>query len=140
MLVTALEASSETVPSWGSVVERLRYEEKKMTSKSGEEECKQALTVKRSLKKKQFTCHFCGKPGHFKKDCRLFAQKQSEGRGGGPKFTPGQSAHLAEEEKADSKSEEALVSQTHLVVSKQDWLVDSGATCHMCHDKNVFRE
>ena len=112
-----------------------------MTNKSGDEDGRRALVGKRSSRKKQFTCHYCGKPGHFKRDCRLFAQKQSEGRGGGPKLFQGQSAHLAEEEKADPKSEEALViSQTHLVVSKQDWLVDSGATCHMCHDRSAFRE
>ena len=25
-------------------------------------------------------------------------------------------------------------------ISRENWIVDSGATCHMCNDKKLFRE
>ena len=72
VLVTTLESGSDTVPPLESVTERLLREEQKMREKEGVNDSKSVLMAKGnfSSKKKQFTCHYCKKPGHFKKDCR----------------------------------------------------------------------
>ncbi len=78
MLVTALEASSENVPKMEIVTERLLHEERKMKEKGNEGNGGKAFTagLTRENPKKLLTCHFCKKPGHFKRNCRKLAQLQ----------------------------------------------------------------
>ena len=80
VLVTALESGSETVPPLESVTERLLREEQKLKEKDEADESKRILMAKGnpSFKKKSFTCHYWKKPGHYKKDCRKFAQAQTQ--------------------------------------------------------------
>ena len=68
MLVTTLEANSKTVPKMEIVTERLLHEERKMKEKGTEDDGSKAFAAgrKRETSKKQLTCHFCKKPGHFK--------------------------------------------------------------------------
>ena len=70
MLVTALEANPE-VPSMKTVTERLLHEEWKI--KGWEEtvtrHTKAMMACNSFEQKKKFTCHYCGKPGHFKCNC-----------------------------------------------------------------------
>ena len=73
VLVTALEANAD-VPSLAVVRERLLHEESKMKSKPSQEE---ALTVNF---KKKLRCHFCNKPGHFKKDCEELAKLRGQAK------------------------------------------------------------
>ena len=74
VLVTALESGSDTVPALDSVTERLLREEQKLKDREEVSDGKKFLLSKG---KKTFTCHYCKKPGHFKRDCRKFAQAQS---------------------------------------------------------------
>lgn len=61
-----------------------------MRDREGADDSKKILMAN-NLRKKQFmqytpfTCHFCKKPGHFKKDCKKFALMQSNDRSGKPK-------------------------------------------------------
>ena len=64
VLVTALESGSDTVPALESVTERLLREEKKLKDREEVSDSKQLLLSKG---KKTFTCHYCKKPGHFKR-------------------------------------------------------------------------
>ena len=66
VLVTALESGSDAVPALEIVTERLFREEQKLKDKEETDGSKRLLVVKG---KKQFKCHYCKKPGHFKKDC-----------------------------------------------------------------------
>ena len=140
MLVTALEAQSENVPRWELVTERLRHEEQKQKEKTPTDNGKKLAFVskqqilKKGDPKKHLTCHFCKKPGHFKRDCRKFLATQQEKR---------QSSNAADAKKpACSESEREVLVTTHALTasSRQKWIVDSGATCHMCNDKDLFSE
>ena len=66
VLVTTLESGSDTVPALENVTEGLLREEQKLKDREEADG------------KKQFTCHYCKKPGHFKKDCWKFAQAHSK--------------------------------------------------------------
>ena len=83
MVVTALEASSETVPRTDVVVERLMNEEQKMTEVKNTEDYLKVFTAsfhkKGPPKRKVVHCHYYKKPEHFKKDCRkLLAKDESK--------------------------------------------------------------
>ena len=77
MLVTALEASSETIPKMVTVTEWLLHEERKMKEMATGDEDKKALAVEHSFKKnnprRQVICHYCKKTGHIKRECRKLA-------------------------------------------------------------------
>ena len=69
VLVTALEASTE-VPALAVVTERLLHEESKLKNHSPELGQEEALITRL----KRARCHFCHKPGHFKRDCEEYAK------------------------------------------------------------------
>ena len=137
VLVTALEAQSENVPKWAVVTERLLHEQIEMSEKTptyshGEEGRKALCAKQKSGQKCQFTCHFCHKPGHFKKDCRKFLASQ--------KFKQDSKTVETLEKHQESDGEVFVTSQALITVSKGSWIIDSGATCHMCNDESQFIE
>ena len=91
---------------------------------------------------KPFNCHYCGKPGDFKRNChKLTLDKEKKGR---------LDAKREEKHKANkvtleqgSSEDDALVVTHALLTSsesrKNNWIVDSGATCHMCNDQQLFK-
>jgi len=74
VLVTALEANAE-VPTLAVVTERLLHEETKMKSRATQPSQEGALTTRF---RKKLRCHFCNKPGHFKKDCEESAKVKGQ--------------------------------------------------------------
>ena len=129
VLVTALEAQSENVPKWEVVTERLLHQEVKFKERpSTLNESDRKALIAHQKKKKSFTCHFCHKPGHFKKDCRKYLASLKK-----------QGANATEKREPPSNDGEAFVTIHALAAtSRGSWIVDSGATCHMCNDKNLF--
>ena len=134
MLVTSLEVQ-ETVPKWRVATERLLHEETKMKEKTQTQNSEDGRKVFVANQKSKFgrpptvTCHYCRKPGHFMKDCRkLQHKKKMESK------KEGASLALAEVEEA------LMTSDAEKVICTGKWIVDSGATCHMCNDHQCFTD
>lgn len=151
MLVTALEANSETVPRMEIVTERLLHEEQKQKEKGAVSEEQKALAAKGNLKKGPI-CHFCRKPGHLKRECwKLAAQSEAGKKAGKSSGKPKHAANQVTEKQQDhhqqtddaealSECEALVVGHALSIVSKEIWIIDSGATCHMCSDESFFSE
>ncbi len=74
-------------------------------------------------------CHYCKKVGHIQRNCLERAKDEGSGNTKGRrKFKP--------------HKEEVLLTSHVLGVSKpaQHWIVDSGATCHICNSKELFED
>ncbi len=118
MLVTALEASTE-VPQMELVTERLLYEEKKLNEKEKSPKNPNKVMVASKPDRKSVKCHHQGT-----KDSKSPSNK-------GNQVGKGQSG---------SRNESlGLVLQSLTVsacgINSETWIVDSGATSHMCNNK-----
>ena len=158
VLVTAYDAM-DAVPTWTTVVEKVcaldkkkskKEDEKALTSRSGSRsesrsemrcfECNEPGHMKRdcpSVKKRR--CYECNQPGHFQRDCPTL---KSSGKSGGKSNGHGkQKACKAEAEESDDEFEASLFAQHALsAVGKGGWIIDSGATAHMCNDESLFKK
>lgn len=141
-LVTAMSGSVD-VPDWDTIAEKLRTEESKQRSRGADlKQEEEALLLKKLAKGrgkkgaipgKHFhsgiKCYKCGKRGHYKSDC---PQTDTPERYGG----------LMQEGSSGDEDEDlllchALAASPHLA---DMWVVDSGATSHMCKNKNLIKD
>ena len=117
------------------MTERLLREEEKLKGRETTEEESKLLVAGNNptLRKKAFPCHYCGKLGHYKRDCRKWAQARAGGKDkkGGAKQQPG---------KRDPNQDAMLIGQALTAKSGKKWLVDSGATSHMSNCKRLFTQ
>ena len=133
MLVTALEANSE-VPQMVVITEHLLHEESKHKDQedSGRSHMK-AMTVTRS--KMEVRCYHCNKLGHIKRNCRALKQKQPpRSRESQPQANKASVRNQSPGDECDA----LVVSHALQSGSAGNWIVDSGATCHMCSNKKFF--
>ena len=137
MLVTALEASPN-VPKLAVITERLLHEERKKEKEvAGDAEVK-AMALKHRKARKGPKCHHCRKIGHIKRECWKLAESSGKDHDAHPRSIvkkphKKQKACATEQEETD-KDEEivGLVAEHALATSKKsNWIVDSGAACHM---------
>ena len=136
VLVTALEANTD-VSKMDIVTERLLHEERKMKGRDDSGPSSEKAMASHS-RKKSVKCYHCGKLGHIKRNCRLLSseeQKSKSHRHGKER------ANKATTSGSDGETEsaDALVVCHALAASATgNWIVDSGATCHMCSDSKLF--
>ena len=80
-----------------------------------------------NFKKKKGNCYVCGKPGHHAPQCRKRMRNDNP---------PKPQANLVGDENDDIIV--AVISQVNLVANVKDWVVDSGATRHICANRDAF--
>ncbi len=142
-----MHQQSDKIPGWlpmgfpiffpplGTVTERLLREEEKLKGRETTEEDPKLLIAGNNPgpRKKTFTCHHCGKPGHYKRDCRKWAKSQAEkDKKGGSKRSGQQPGSR------DTNQDAMLIGQALTAKSGREWSVDSGATSHMSNNRSIF--
>ena len=141
MLVTALEANAD-VPKMDVVTERLLHEERKSKERTGINGSRNEAMVGRNQARKGPRCHFCSRYGHIKRNCWDFAKSRGSSTRPGEKTTAG----AVKVNKTEVRDRDINKSKSMLVCSAMSacsdargrWIVDSGATCHMCNDDMLF--
>ena len=147
MLVTPLEANTE-VPDMATVTERLLYEERKLKDRVGQGSSSTAGAMEEAMavkhKRKGPRCYYCHRIGHVQRNCREREKKMTFEGGHNSKQRP---AKQNDPHKVNSV--EVSVDEVGLVVqharsakmekaSGMNWIIDSGATCHICNDRSFF--
>jgi hypothetical protein len=80
--------------------------------------------LKKKFAGKKFRCHSCGSPDHFRKHCPKLKERHDSGKSS--------KANLV----SNADDEENFLFSTGSV--KNGWLLDSGATCHIANQKEMF--
>ena len=127
-LVTALETKWNDDIKLDCVHKALLHEEQKKLEKSKTEESVESDSALVSKSKYEIKCFKCGRKGHKQQFC-----KGSKGRKHNAKIT--------EEEEEDVSDNENVV---FTATSQENdskltrWLIDSGASSHMCWNRDLF--
>lgn len=98
-----------------------------------------------STPRRLLKCHHCGKLGHIKRQCRYLysdepkSKSRNEGKGTRQKVYKAAVNPVSDSNSSDENY--ALVACHALSANANSkWIVDSGATCHMCSDSELFQE
>ena len=104
-------------------------------------------------KKKGPRCHFCKKFGHIQRNCHELERKLALERGSPSSRQFKRTEHKVNSVNARDQYDSSDSEEVGLVVQDQhalsvgvnnqadvEWIVDSGATCHVCHDYSLFSE
>lgn len=136
---SAWESVAEDQRTLNNLTARLLTEEQRCSAINGQETERGAFVAKTASRK----CFKCGKPGHYKKDCRSQPRRPSKTCNFCNK--PGH-----EEERCWSKhgtraapKENAFMMFPVSLISElgkpnNHWILDSGASHHMCNNRELF--
>jgi len=73
-------------------------------------------------KKKKGRCYYCGNPGHFKNECRFLKRKNKE-----------------KNSRATKDDLVVVIYEVNMIEDVDSWCIDSGATRHVCKNKELFK-
>lgn len=143
-LITALESRPEADLTLdyvkGKLMDEWRRREDRSDCGGAEKALKISEKVKHEKKPKVKVCHYCGKEGHFRRECRKLEQdrKGKDKSGNDAKKVNNQKANLAVG--SDEESEVCLAAGLAASGSRDDvvWFLDSGATSHMTGDASLL--
>ncbi|KAM1493880.1 hypothetical protein ACFX10_025604 [Malus domestica] len=85
----------------------------------------------KDFKKIKGACWVCGKPGHRAQDCRFRKDMKSTN-------SNTNNGKINEANVTEGDMLVGVVSETNMVSDTNDWWIDTGATRHICGDKNLF--
>lgn len=80
-------------------------------------------------KVKSGECWECGKTGHQRKDCPVYSKKKPD---------KDHRAHKAKDDDAGSGSKTFSLMIHENSIESRGWIVDSGASSHLCNDRSLF--
>ena len=84
-------------------------------------------------------CHYCGISGHIKHNCHRLAANERKAKQEYKVKQKANKATLNQDDNSSCSETDALVISHALSASNtRSWIVDSGATCHMCNDETMF--
>lgn len=125
-LVTALEARGDDL-KLQFVQQALLNEEQKFRKNTDASESLLVASVKPKKKGRKIVCYFCGKEGHFKKNCTEYLKKKNS-----------ESARVAIER--ESAEPEFAFTSSYMASKFNGWCIDSGATSHVCNNADLFKD
>jgi len=143
-LITALETRPEADLTIELVKNKLLEEYVRRNSNSGDtySSVQNALKTTEGHSKvvaanpathKPITCYFCKKPNHIKKECRKYIEWKRKNPDHKAK-TVSEYVHVADDVDLD------LCFRACGTVLKYAWCIDSGATSHMCNNREFFTD
>ena len=135
--MTALEAT-ENVPSWETVTEKLLQEENKQGVKK-EEQALVSSNSQNNVYKKKIVCHYCQKPGHYKKNCYSYIRKMKQKRNSHNTGNVNCAVNNVTAKENVTLFASAY-STSSTIENSSSWIIDSGATQHMCNTSSSFSE
>ena len=126
------------------VTEKLLYEERKSLVQENDDSAgvKQEKAYYAKKSKKISKCHHCGKEGHVRKNYHFLRNRPNNAR---PSSSKIKANSASAETKYESDESVGLLAAHAMSVLGENildnaWIVDSGATCHICNNKNCFVE
>ena len=135
-LITTLEARSEAELSSSFVRSKIIEEYRRRKDREGGDHGdSQVMKLTVDGTKKSMVCYFCKRKGHLKSKCTQYANwKVKKGLTGNQnKSNPSPKANIV---KSNDASDELLF----LIGRANGWILDSGATCHVCCKYKNFIE
>ena len=148
MIVTALEANPE-VPEMEVVTGQLLHGERKLRDRQVGKGSGGAMAARHQSYRRGPRCHICQKFGHIKRYCKEYeeqfnpALREKRGERKGVSLRVNK-VEVMQRDGSSSASEHGMVTCHALSASVthplDSWIVDSGATCHMCNDKGLLAE
>ena len=135
-MVTSLETRGDDL-KLGYVQQALLYEEKKRPGTSNGQG-DSALAVRRNEKRnpRKFKCYGCGDTGHFRNEC---PKKASMDKGKDKVKSRYHRAKAAEAIETESEGDD-LFKATIGNETSNNWLIDSGASCHMTNQRDGYTD
>ena len=87
-------------------------------------------------------CFYCGKSGHYKRDCYFYNNKNKNKKGGRFPERTDQNKHQNDKQQEANYSDgydsgEVYVASTSF---KDDWILDSGCTFHMTNSREILTD
>lgn len=139
-LITAMESRPDADHTMELVKQKLLDEHQRRVERFDEsgEKAMRIQGKKQHSEQREKGCFYCGKPGHFRRNCQLLQQRrESDGEASGSAGGRKQDGTKA---KKAAEVDNPMCFVAGGIRRKGCWYVDSGCSCHMTNDKTFFNK